>query len=125
MINKAFNRYVFIDTETGGTIPQKHSLLQIGLVIWDYNDGIIAKKQFFIKHKRYFVTKEAKKINKFNREEHNKLAQEPAVVIEELLSFLQFFHRQMNLLYIQVIYSDKNLKLLTEFVLIFQNQDMF
>ena len=61
MINKAFNRYVFIDTETGGTIPQKHSLLQIGLVIWDYNDGIIAKKKFFIKHKRKFVNKEAKK----------------------------------------------------------------
>ena len=101
MINKAFNRYVFIDTETGGTIPQKHSLLQIGLVIWDYNDGIIAKKQFFIKHKRYFVTKEAKKINKFNREEHNKLAQEPAVVIEELLSFLQnYFSKEVYVLII-------------------------
>lgn len=47
MINKAFNRYVFIDTETGGTIPQKHSLLQIGLVIWDYNDGHKLQKTIF------------------------------------------------------------------------------
>ncbi len=88
MINKAENRFVFIDTETGGTDPQKHSLLSIGVVVWDKDIGIISQKEFFVKSEQYIVTREAQGINKFNIETHSKFAQEPKIVINELIAFL-------------------------------------
>ena len=62
----ANNRYVFVDTETGGLIPTKHSLLSVGLVVWDKSLGIVDQKEVFIKSKRY-VTEKAKSINKFDK----------------------------------------------------------
>lgn len=91
MINQAENRFVFIDTETGGTDPRKHSLLSIGVVVWDKVDGIIAQKEFYVKNQRYYVTQEAKKINKFDRKKHNAMAQEPKEVINGLIEFLSNF----------------------------------
>lgn len=88
MINKAENRFVFIDTETGGTDPQKHSLLSIGVVVWEKDNGIISQKEFFVKSKQYVVTREAQGINKFDIETHEKFAQEPKIVINELITFL-------------------------------------
>lgn len=83
------NRFVFIDTETGGTIPEKHSLLSIGLVVWDLINGKLAEKEFFVKNDTYIVTKEAQKINKFDEEHHNKIAENPDIVIKNMLSFLR------------------------------------
>ena len=88
MINKAENRFVFIDTETGGTDPKKHSLLSIGVVVWDKDIGIISQKEFFVKSKQYVVTREAQGINKFDIETHDKFAQDPKTVINELIAFL-------------------------------------
>ena len=88
MKNFSERRFAFVDTETGGIIPGKHSLLSIGVVIWDLEDGIIDKREFYIKNKRYIVTKEAQRINKFDRKSHNEVAEEPKIVIEKLLSFL-------------------------------------
>lgn len=89
MINKAENRFVFIDTETGGIDPQKHSLLSIGVVVWDKDIGIISQKEFFVKSKQYIVTRKAQGINKFDIEAHNKIAQDSIIVINELISFLR------------------------------------
>ena len=89
MNSKAEKRFVFIDTETGGTIPTKHSLLQIGVVVWEYEIGVLAHKEFHIKHKEYTITKEAQRINKFNLEFYNEHAQAPNKVIDELLCFLE------------------------------------
>ena len=89
MNKKAENRFVFIDTETGGTIPTKHSLLQIGVVVWEYRTGILAHKEFHIKHQEYIITKEAQRINKFNLKFYNENAQLPNKVIDELLCFLR------------------------------------
>lgn len=88
MIDKSFNRFVFIDTETGGIDPQKHSLLQIGLVIWDANLGIIDQAEWYIKSNHYCFTKHAQSMNKFNLLEHNHFAKEPKTVIKEMLLFL-------------------------------------
>ena len=94
MNSKADKRFVFIDTETGGTNPQKHSLLQIGLVVWDIEKGIIDQSEYYVKSEKYFVTQEAQRINKFNRIEHNRLAQDPKLVIKEMLVFLrQYFNK--------------------------------
>lgn len=88
MINYVDDRLVFIDTETGGTDPHKHSLLSIGVVVWDRTQGIIAQKEFFVKNTRYYVTKEAQKINKFDRKMHNAVAKEPKEIINGLIVFL-------------------------------------
>lgn len=82
------SRFVFIDTETGGTIPEKHSLLSIGLVVWDLANGKIAESEYFIKSDNYVITKEARKINKFNESIHEKIAEEPDIVISKMLSFM-------------------------------------
>lgn len=87
MKNRAANRFVFIDTETGGTIPNKHSLLSIGCVLWEKDIGVIDQAEFFVLSKRYIVTQKAKEMNSFNINEHNHLAHEPKMVIEEMLGF--------------------------------------
>lgn len=63
-------RILFIDTETGGTDPSKHSLLSIGLVVWDVNSSVVNTKEIFIKHDKYLCTEEAIKINNFNQANH-------------------------------------------------------
>jgi len=88
MTNNADTRFLFIDTETGGLDPDKHSLLSIGCVIWDANKGVLDKIEFFIKSKEYYVVQKAQKINKFDINYHNLLAKEPKDVIEKLLTFV-------------------------------------
>lgn len=87
MKNITENRLLFIDTETGGIIPTKHSLLSIGLVAWDVNDGIIGSDEIFVKNKRYFFTKEAQRINKFEKSKHNEKAIPHDEVIKRLREF--------------------------------------
>lgn len=97
MINYVDDRLVFIDTETGGTDPFKHSLLSIGVVVWDKTNGIIAQKEFFVKSTKYHVTKEAQRINKFDLELHNAVAKDPKEVINGLIAFLKdFFPENMG-----------------------------
>ncbi len=93
-LKKTENRFVFIDTETGGIIPEKHSLLSIGLVVWDKTQGIIGTKEFFIKNEEYIVTAESKKINKFNIEEHEQKAKPGKIVIKEMLNFLFLYFKK-------------------------------
>ena len=98
MRDRAFNRFVFIDTETGGINPQKHSLLQIGLIVWDVVDGIIDHRLFFIKNDEYCITKEAQRINKFLKREHEKRAFSPQKVIREMTFFLREYFPQNTLI---------------------------
>ena len=88
MRNKTGELFLFIDTETGGIDPNKHSLLSIACVIWSRNTGIVDKAEFFIKSKKYMVTKKAKEINGFNRDEHNLIAQDPKDVLGKMLEFV-------------------------------------
>lgn len=55
---------LFIDTETGGLNPVKHSLLSIAFITW--NGQELKKDSFYVKQKKYFITKEAYQINKIN-----------------------------------------------------------
>lgn len=87
MLNIANNRYVFIDTETGGTNPDKHSLLSIGVCVWDFELGILAHKEFFIKNDEYIVTKHAQEMNKFDLNEHKLKSIPPNDIINSLLDF--------------------------------------
>lgn len=91
MKKTANRRLVFLDTETGGVIPEKHSLLSIGIVIWDADQGILGKQEYFIKSARYVVTQEAKRINKFNRAYHNSIAEGASTVINKMINYCQSF----------------------------------
>lgn len=87
MISKTIENYIFIDTETGGIDPNKHSLLSIGLCAWNIKDGIIGEKEIFVKNDNYIVTKHARAMNKFNEESHSKVALDQKTAIQELIKF--------------------------------------
>lgn len=57
-------RLLFIDTETGGLDPEKHSLLSVGFVVWDSALGECCNAEYHLKNENYCITKTAQKINK-------------------------------------------------------------
>ena len=65
------DRLLFIDAETGGLDSQIHSLLSLGLVVWDKNDGILYKREICQKLDRYETTEEALQINHFSVANYN------------------------------------------------------
>jgi DNA polymerase III epsilon subunit-like protein len=80
-------KILFIDTETGGLDAEKHSLLTIALAV--YSDGeIIAEKDWAVKHKDYIVTIKALEVNKIDLIEHNKIAIESNIVVQEIMMFI-------------------------------------
>ena len=58
------SRLLFIDTETGGLDPEKHSLLSVGFAVWDTNLGECYSAEYRLKNENYCITKTAQKINK-------------------------------------------------------------
>lgn len=88
MKNKYINRLLFIDTETGGQDPNKHSLFSIGLVVWDKHEGILDQMELFIKSEQYVYTKEAININHFEVQNHEQKAVKPKEAIRIIDSFL-------------------------------------
>lgn len=98
MKNNAKHRFVFIDIETGGTIPDKHSLLSIGCIVWDINKGIIGEKELFIFSDKYVITKNARKINHFDENSHNIISKDGNAVILELLNFLYEYFDKKDLI---------------------------
>jgi len=97
MKNSIGEKLLFIDTETGGIDCNKHSLLSIGLVVWDSHRAIIDSTEIYIKHKNYIVTTTASNINKFEKSEHEKKAVYPKMAIKKILCFCRH-HFEDNLL---------------------------
>lgn len=81
-------KYLFIDTETGGIDPQKHSLLSIAFVVWSEENGIENKLELFVKSEKYVFTKEASRINRFDYIDHNIKALSQKKVILKIKEFL-------------------------------------
>ena len=81
------DRLLFIDTETGGLNPNKHSLLSLGMVVWE-NMEIIDSLEVFINDSQLSVTKEALSINKIDIEKHKKLALPSSLAIVEIIKFI-------------------------------------
>ena len=90
------NRILFIDTETGGINPNKHSLLSIGLVVWDQDNGIIYENEFYIKSEKYIVTKTAQKINRFDLDDHNQNAVEPKCFFLEIERIKEYYFTEYS-----------------------------
>ena len=86
------SRLLFVDTETGGLDPNKYSLLSIGLVVWDSNDGVLFEKEMLIKHKEYHVSTSAQRINHFDLQIHEQTAIPSKTAIDVLYEIKdQFF----------------------------------
>lgn len=91
MKNKIGERLLFIDTETGGINPTKHSLLSIGLAVWEKKNEIIDSTEILIKHDDYIITSTAQSINKFDRKIHEISAVSSSKAISLLLDFCRMY----------------------------------
>nr|DAN05343.1 MAG TPA: Oligoribonuclease [Caudoviricetes sp.] len=81
-------KILFIDTETGGLNAEKHSLLTVAFAV--YNNGeIVAEKEFAVKHKYYLVSTKALEVNNINLIEHDQIAIESKVVVQEIIKFIK------------------------------------
>jgi DNA polymerase-3 subunit epsilon len=81
------DRLLFIDTETGGLDPDRHSLLSIAMVIWEDKE-IIESLEILINDGLLSVTREALAINKIDLEQHKQSAMPSALAIAETLKFI-------------------------------------
>jgi len=81
------NRLLFIDTETGGLNPDKHSLLSLAMVVWG-DMKIIDSQELLINDGILSVTEEALSINKIDIEKHKKSAISSSQAIEKVFLFI-------------------------------------
>jgi DNA polymerase III subunit epsilon len=81
------DRLLFIDTETGGLDPGKHSLLSLGMVVWE-DRKIIDSQEILINDGVLCVTKEALSVNKIDIEKHKQSAVSSSQAMDEILSFM-------------------------------------
>lgn len=82
------DKILFIDTETGGLDPGKHSLLSVGLVLWR-EAKIYDTKEIFINDGHLKATKEALEINRIDLDQHRKTAISPAEAIQQIIHFIK------------------------------------
>jgi DNA polymerase III subunit epsilon len=91
------DRLLFIDTETGGLDPDKHSLLSLAMVIWEDME-IIDSLEILINDGILSATKEALSINKIDIEKHKQSAISSYEAIEKIFSFIsKHFPRQSKI----------------------------
>lgn len=81
------DRLLFIDTETGGLDPDKHSLLSLAMVVWEDME-IIDSQELLLNDGKLSVTAEALSINKIDIEKHKQSALSPSQAIEKLFLFV-------------------------------------
>ena len=81
------DRLLFIDTETGGLDPDKHSLLSLAMVIWEDME-IIDSQEILINDGILSVTEEALSINKIDIEKHKQSAVSSSQAIENIFLFI-------------------------------------
>lgn len=81
------DRLLFIDTETGGLDPDKHSLLSLGMVVWEDME-IIDSQELLINDGVLTVTGEALAINKIDMEKHKQSAMSSSQAIDRIFSFI-------------------------------------
>jgi DNA polymerase III epsilon subunit-like protein len=85
---------LFIDTETGGLDPRRHSLLSVGLVVGD-GPRVANSLEVLIRHDPFQVSAEGMKVNRIDLVQHAAMALEPEMALGVLNVFLEqhFPHR--------------------------------
>lgn len=81
------DRLLFIDTETGGLDPGKHSLLSMAMVIWEDME-ILDSMEILINDGALSVTEEALAVNKIDMEKHKRSAVPSAQAMDEIHAFI-------------------------------------
>jgi DNA polymerase III subunit epsilon len=80
------DKILFIDTETGGLNPSFHSLLSIGLAVWQ-NHEIIDQTEILVNDGKLNVSEQAMQINQIDLSEHIQTALTPSQALERLDGF--------------------------------------
>jgi DNA polymerase III epsilon subunit-like protein len=80
------SKILFIDTETGGLDPEEHSLLSVGLVIWE-NGELIKDLEILITDEVITFTPNALSVNKIDFLEHMKRALGKKEAISRIMDF--------------------------------------
>jgi DNA polymerase III subunit epsilon len=81
------DRLLFIDTETGGLDPDKHSLLSLAMVVWEDME-IIDSQEILINDGILSVTEEALSINRIDLEKHKQSAISSSQAMDKILLFI-------------------------------------
>ena len=81
------DRLLFIDTETGGLDPDKHSLLSLAMVIWEDME-IMDSQEILINDGILSVTGEALSINRIDLEKHKQSAVSSSQAMDKILLFI-------------------------------------
>ena len=89
-------RLLFIDTETGGLDPQKHSLLTIGVVVWDKNQGELFSDEYAVNSDEFIITKSALRINHFDEEKHRESAISPKEIVCKFHEIKKAYFQDFN-----------------------------
>lgn len=92
------NRLLFVDTETGGLDPQKHSLLTIGVVVWDKNQGELFSDEYAVNSDEFVITKSALRINHFNEEKHRESAISPKEIVYKFHEIKTNYFQDVNMI---------------------------
>jgi DNA polymerase-3 subunit epsilon len=85
---------LFLDTETGGLDPRRHSLLSLGLVVGD-GPRVTHSLEILIRHEPYVVSGGGLKVNRIDLVRHSADALDPPAALAVLDVFLEqhFPHR--------------------------------
>ncbi len=84
------SKLVFLNTETGGTNPNIHSLLSIGMVL--YEDKKITYRYYWeVKQNQYTVTPESMSINKLNLERLKNEGNLKKIIRNKIVNSVQSF----------------------------------
>ena len=86
--------YLFLDTETGGLDPARHSLLTLGLVVGG-PEGVRHSLEILLRHETYDVTGGGMAVNRIDLAKHHAAALAPDAALAVLDVFLEqhFPHR--------------------------------
>lgn len=79
-------RIIVMDTETGGLDPQKHSLLQIGLMVCE-DGAVLDKIRINVTHDKYVTTPYALELNGIDLSTHE--GPRPKEAVEQVINFVK------------------------------------
>jgi len=87
---------LFIDTETGGLDPRKHSLLSVALVVGE-GPKVVNSLEILIRHDPFVVSAGGMKVNRIDLVRHAAAALDPDMALGVMNVFLdQHFPHQCN-----------------------------
>ena len=90
MLERLGNPYLFIDTETGGLDPARHSLLSVAFVVGDAS-GARRSVEILLKHPEYVTDEAAMSVNRIDLARHDAMALDADSALAVMDVFLQQF----------------------------------